>query len=311
MVNQNEFNVWNHWDPLKTIMLATLPKPNYFDNIRLFRNQKPLVDMLQETTDDLNHLHNTLEEHGVNVIRQQANPDKRFDPSSIPYIDNHKQPKPNYNFMVLGNNMCSNHDGYRLMAQWDEHFPDKAKISTQPIAWFELTKILSSIQHKVKFTQWYMLGKHLIANYTTNDKQYKHWIFDLRQWVNKWIPNVRLQLMNVDNMQFTICKPGYVITNVDDNNFKKVFPGWDILTVEEDVDILMIDTKTACVTTKHNKELFEYLHKQDIMPIHTPLRHTQRWHTNTHWLYTELVRVGTKLVDHIYGPNGIPRFTLV
>ena len=111
-------------------------------------------------------------------------------------------------------------------------------------------------------------------------------------------------------MWFNICKPGHIITNVDDSKFKKVFPGWNILTVTEDVDILMIDTKTACVT-KNNKELFEYLHKQDIMPIHTPLRYTQNWHTNTHWSYTEVERVGTKLVDHIYGRNGIPRFTLV
>jgi hypothetical protein len=311
MVNQNEFNVWNPWDPLKTVMLATLPSADYFANIRLFRNQQPLVDMLQQTADDLDNLHNTLEEHGVHVKRQQPNTDKRFDPSSIPYIDKHVQPRPNHNFMVLGNNMCSNHDGYRLMAQWDEHFPDADKLSTQPLAWFELTKILASIQHKVKFTQWMMLGKHLIANYTTNDKQYRHWIFDLRQWVSKWIPNVRLQLFNIDNMWLTICRPGYIITNVSDDKLKKAFPGWKIWTMKEHVDILMIDNNTACVTSKYDKELFKYLHQLDILPIHTPLRHTERWHTNLHWMYTELERVGTTVVDYIYGRNGIPRFTLV
>lgn len=58
-----------------------------------------------------------------------------------------------------------------------------------------------------------------------------------------------------------------------------------------DVNLLMIDDKTACVS-KYNKDVFEFFKKHKIEPIIVPLRHRYFWDSGLHCVSLDLYREG-------------------
>ena len=318
MVIQTEFNVWNRWDPLQTILIGTPPDSKFYSDIRLWRNQKPMLELLDETHKDLNYLVDVLEQYGVRVLRQLPNKLLRFDPAGDPNIPSNQQATENYNFVVLGKQVVSNHNGYRLMPQWEQMFGGPRAFDTSPdTVWFELTKILASIKQHVRTCQWNIVGQHLFVNYfqfKEKTAQWRNkWIYDLRRWINKWFPTIKLRLIPMqhkDHMKYITVKPGVLIANSPASDYTKYFPGWDVLHVpdkEFKLKIIMIDQKTACINSK-DKKILDYLRKHHVDTEYTPLRNCERWHQFAHWLYIDILRQGQPH-DHLFHASGTQRYT--
>ena len=73
------YHVYDDNDTLQSVMLGTWFLPEYFDTISDERVREPLKQIAHETHEDLDEFANTLQRHGVSVIRPDT-PNCKYDP---------------------------------------------------------------------------------------------------------------------------------------------------------------------------------------------------------------------------------------
>lgn len=64
-----QFNVWNNWDPLKTVMLGDCYGPEFFRDIKNPRIRSALDRIATETKEDLEYFGNILKDFGCEILR--------------------------------------------------------------------------------------------------------------------------------------------------------------------------------------------------------------------------------------------------
>ena len=64
-----KFNVWNKWDTLKTVMLGDCYGPNFFTDIKNPKIKSALIQIAEETKEDLEYYENVLKQFGCTVLR--------------------------------------------------------------------------------------------------------------------------------------------------------------------------------------------------------------------------------------------------
>lgn len=82
-----EYNIWNKWDKLKTVMLGDCYGPAFFQDIKNKKIRSALTRIAEETQEDLENFKTVLEDFGCEVIRPQL--DKND--SIINYINDNGQ----------------------------------------------------------------------------------------------------------------------------------------------------------------------------------------------------------------------------
>ena len=79
----NQYNVWNKWDPLKTVMLGDCYGPNFFNDIKNTKISSALTQIAEETKEDLEYFEKILKDFGCNVLRPKLDNND----SILNYID--------------------------------------------------------------------------------------------------------------------------------------------------------------------------------------------------------------------------------
>lgn len=69
-----EYNVWNKWDPLKTVLLGDCYGPEFFRDIKNSKIKSALVQIAEETQQDLENYENVLKDFGCDVLRPKLDP---------------------------------------------------------------------------------------------------------------------------------------------------------------------------------------------------------------------------------------------
>lgn len=64
-----EYNIWNKWDPLKTVMLGDCYGPEFFRDIKNVKIRSALTQIAEETQEDLEYYKSVLKDFGCNVLR--------------------------------------------------------------------------------------------------------------------------------------------------------------------------------------------------------------------------------------------------
>ena len=64
-----QYNIWNKWDPLKTVMLGDCYPPSFFRDIKNHRIRDALTQIAEETQEELSYFESVLKEFGCTVIR--------------------------------------------------------------------------------------------------------------------------------------------------------------------------------------------------------------------------------------------------
>ena len=77
------YNVWNKWDPLKTVVLGTTYLPEYYKDIKNANIRSCLQRIADETLEDLEGFESILREYGCTVLRTTVDPND----SIMNYID--------------------------------------------------------------------------------------------------------------------------------------------------------------------------------------------------------------------------------
>jgi hypothetical protein len=78
-----EYNIWNKWDPLKTVMLGDCYGPEFFREVKNLKIKSALTKIADETKKDLDYFNTVLKDFGCNVIR----PELDNNDSILNYID--------------------------------------------------------------------------------------------------------------------------------------------------------------------------------------------------------------------------------
>ena len=115
------YNIWNKWDPLRTVMLGECYSPEFFNDIKNIKVKSALQRIANETQEDLESFEKILKDFGCDVIR----PDIDKNDSIMNYTDHHgkltlipRSPlQPRDTQLVIGNDLfytgCFDHLGIR------------------------------------------------------------------------------------------------------------------------------------------------------------------------------------------------------
>ena len=79
----NSYNVWNKWDPLRTVLLGDCFSSDFFRDIKNPRIQSALCQIADETQEDLEYFETVLKNFGCEVLRPVMNKNE----SIMDYID--------------------------------------------------------------------------------------------------------------------------------------------------------------------------------------------------------------------------------
>lgn len=70
----NKYNIWNKWDPLKTVMLGDCYQSEFFRDIKNNKARSALQRIADETQEDLSYFESVLKQFGCNVLRPNLDP---------------------------------------------------------------------------------------------------------------------------------------------------------------------------------------------------------------------------------------------
>ena len=110
----NQYNIWNKWSKLKTVMLGDNYSSNFFKDIKNNRIRSALQRIADETQEDLENYEKVLKDFGCNVLRPALDDND----SIMNYINNEgavagsvpRSPlQPRDAQLVIGNNLYRTH----------------------------------------------------------------------------------------------------------------------------------------------------------------------------------------------------------
>jgi hypothetical protein len=105
----NQYNIWNSWDPLQTVMVGNTYSSSFFREVKNSRIRSALSRIADETQEDLDNYEKVLKDFGCTVLRPYLDPND----SIMNYINDndtsHQVPRPPLQVrdcqLVIGNEL--------------------------------------------------------------------------------------------------------------------------------------------------------------------------------------------------------------
>ena len=222
-VSTGEYNIWNKWDKLETVMLGDHYRSAFFDNIKNARIRSALQRIADETQEDLEHYEKVLNDFGCNVIRPYLDHSKGI----MDYIDNQgrgqywssgvpRSPLQTRDMQFVGGNKLFHTHYENGVSQrfFDYNYNDSVDIKEQ----IELDGIFAP--------SYTMVGRDIYID------QYDCKLRDSQlQTLKQNIPNLRVNTLNHGGHSdgcFHTIKPGAILSILDIQTYQDTFPGWDV-----------------------------------------------------------------------------------
>lgn len=219
----NQYNIWNKWDPLKTVVLGDTYKPSFYKDIKDKNIKDALLRICDETHEDLDYYESVLKDFGCTVIRPEIDPNDNImnyvredgrltnkNPGGVP-----KPPlMPRDTQFVIGNNLVytSNDKGdcwIKLLDQYNNS--DVIDIRRQ--------KQISAPCYTV-------VGRDLYIDLMDSNLPDLH-----KHKLLKKTKDVRLNYLRVGGHNdgcFHTIKPGAILSLHEIQRYEDTFPGWDV-----------------------------------------------------------------------------------
>ena len=236
MTSQIEYNIWNSWDPLEAMLVGSCVPLQYFEHVEDRSIKEKLTQMLYETQEDLDNFANVLSAHGVNVLRETADPDARLWPNKPAFYHANKTLQPRNYLAVLGNNLIvqteSDADRYGKII----HIEKNKKQS-----W---VKLLQKKFPELHPPCWTMVGRDLFVDILAFDEKSPNVaqiVKKITQWMEVYLPDCKLHILKIGGHtdgNFTLCKPGVIISRDDIRIHNDHFTDWDVYYLPETVNTI-------------------------------------------------------------------------
>ena len=219
----NQYNVWNKWDKLKTVVLGDIYKQEFYDGIKTKEIRDGLLRITEESLEDLDYFEKVLKDFGCNVIRPKINPNANI----MDYIIDGKikgiVPRP-----PLMPRDCQFVYGNTLVY---------TKTENTPYIYHALKKYnnddVTNIKPKDRrhHSRWApnftLVGRDLYIDILDENMK----IGQLNK-LKKSVDNIRLNYIRVgghNDSCFHTIKPGAIISLEEIQTYENTFPKWDVL----------------------------------------------------------------------------------
>jgi hypothetical protein len=282
---------YSTFDPLKHCIVGRGHTPSAVR--RRFGNSRwteRLVQIMEETEEDLTALSRTLNDLGVQCYRPEAQFEIR--PRSSPIA-------PRDHFCVVGEKLLVGKTvpGFNHIIK---------KINPGSIKMY--------LDVDVSSANMIRCGDHI--HWDIHPSISKHNEEKILEWLNSqgYRTTVTRMGWHMDGV-YSIVKPGVIVASREFPELESIYPNWDILRLlpvpcdvdvelqstigvrnkdahNYDVNILGVDTQT-CILTAVNKELQLFLERHSIDPIVVNFRHRAFWDNGIHCLTQDLYREGS------------------
>tara|TARA_R110000868_G_C10819411_1_gene758513 strand:- start:15 stop:1133 length:1119 start_codon:yes stop_codon:yes gene_type:complete len=228
IILNNQYNVWNKWDKLKTVLLGDTYRPEFYKDIKNIKIRDALIKISEESLKDLENYEKVLKEFGCEILRPYIDPNDNI----MNYVNDGKlnhvpraplQPRDAQ--MVLGNNIYYTTsekpfedvlDQYNNVNKIDLRFDDERQMHRH-------SPSSDNVIHAPSYT---LVGKDLYID--LKDRPIEDWQLDL---LEKNIPNVRINYLHHGGHSdgaFHTIKNGALLTIAEIQKYPKTFPEWDI-----------------------------------------------------------------------------------
>lgn len=233
MINVNSFCTFQK---LKSVILGKSLSKEHFSHITDTKIKDPLWKVLDETEEDFQNFEQILKSFGVKVHRPDIN---AASDSSIRIPKPPHQPRDD--MVVIGNKLyvCNPLKEYGKI--FDEigthniHHPgDHLEMDQPPYTYSDQHQQFPDQQKLLTSSFIHRLGKDIF--WGTHRPGWRHHPF-VSYYKSLWEQQGhRVTLLENEghgDCTWCILKPGVIVTLFDVNNYKELFPGWDVLYVDD------------------------------------------------------------------------------
>jgi len=222
----NQYNVWNKWDKLKTVLLGDVYSQEFFEDIKTQEIRDGLLRITEESLEDLTGFERVLKDFGCEVLRPKMNPNDNI----MNWVEDGKLngivPKPplmprDAQF-VYGNTLIYTND-------------EKVPYAQDVLKEYNNTDILNMKQDESRLT-WAPfftgVGKDLyidILDHPIRNFEVDH--------LKSAEPGIRMNYLRVgghNDSCFHTLKPGAIISLYEIQHYSSTFPNWDVLYLPEE-----------------------------------------------------------------------------
>ena len=222
-VAPSNYNIWNKWDKLETVMLGDHYRSEFFDDIKNTRIRGALQRIADETQEDLEHYEKVLKDFGCDVVRPYLDHNKGI----MDYIDNQgrgqywssgvpRSPLQTRDMQFVGGNnlFFTHYENGVAQRFFDYNFSDSVDIKKS----MEMDGIFAP--------SYTMVGRDIyIDQYDCKLRD------DQIAALKQNIPNVRINTLNHGGHSdgcFHTIKPCSILSILDIQTYQDTFPDWDI-----------------------------------------------------------------------------------
>jgi|TARA_B110000902_G_scaffold57609_1_gene67540 hypothetical protein len=238
---KNQYNIWNKWDKLKTVVLGDIYNKEFYKDIKSKDTRDCFYRITEETKEDLENFSNVLKDFGCTVLRPEIDPNDN--------IMNHVDQKGRMNMgrggvpkpplfprdaqLVSGNSIVYTSiepgDPWgKILREYNNK--DVVDLRIDGISGRRLDGFKKSggVIHAPQYT---MVGRDLYID--TNDRPIRQW---QQEELLKAVKDIRLNYLRIGGHNdgcFHTLKPGVIISLEDIQFYDKTFPDWDLLYLPE------------------------------------------------------------------------------
>jgi len=230
-----QFNVWNKWDPLKTVMLGDCYGPEFFRDIKNPRIRSALDRIATETKEDLEFYEKILKDFSCQVVRPELDKNQ----SIMGFIDDEGRIRgqqgipraplqPRDAQMVLGTSLYFTgvKDHPSIKNKLIEYNLDKSGLrvlSTSELIAAPCFTIVGKDLYVDKITT---SAADVLKHEGHNDVRDNHF-----RHIKKNTPGVRINTLSIGGHNdgcFHTLKPNAILSLRQIQDYEKTFPGWDV-----------------------------------------------------------------------------------
>jgi hypothetical protein len=238
---QNNYSVYQHWDPLKTCVVGQAYPPEFFDWIKDSDTRRRFWQLAEETEEDFQLLIAKLKKFGVDVLRPTASTSKKLNGSYVP-----PPVTPRDYFLMIHNEL------------WIPQTPNQAhaarafaqqKLSRADFDAYDLNKHqlkLSSYQeifnhvqdqgNTLRLTDLDVISGCFVSRIGHNlyfaTQDYNEDQSELLSKVDRLFPTTKNKIVNAGGHgDATYCPvaPGLIISLRDIPTYAETFPNWEVV----------------------------------------------------------------------------------
>lgn len=232
----NQYNIWNKWDPLKTVVLGDTYKPEFYKDIKNKDIKDALLRICEETLEDLDYYESVLKDFGCTVLRPEIDPNDNI----MNYVQQDGKLRgmsggvprpplfPRDAQFVIGNNLAytstePRDPWYKLLRQYNDSDVIDLRRPNAPKDDIRPRSIDFETIHAPQYT---VVGRDLYIDIM--DHKIVDWQKDKLLRKTK---NVRLNYLRIGGHNdgcFHTIKPGAILSLKEIQRYKDTFPDWEI-----------------------------------------------------------------------------------